>query len=131
MNRLARWARFLSQFEYDLEYRKTKDHANADALSRLPSEGDVKFDKEESKQDVDIVCTIKLLSRQVAASDSETLRKKTAKDPVRSQVVRIVREGWPIVLLMTRWMIFENFRLLLQLLTDTFSTAHEWLSLKV
>ena len=36
----------------------TKDHANADALSRLPSGGDVKFDKEESEQDVDVVSTI-------------------------------------------------------------------------
>ena len=93
VNRLARWALFLSQFEYDIEYRKTKDHANADALSRLPSGGDVKFDKEESELDVDIVCTIKLLSRQVTASGSQTLRKETAKDPVLSQVVRFVREG--------------------------------------
>ena len=30
VNRLARWALFLSQFEYDIEYRKMKDHANAD-----------------------------------------------------------------------------------------------------
>ena len=96
VNRLARWALFLSPFEYDIEYRKTKDHANADALSRLPSGGDVKFDKEESEQDVDIVCTIKLLSRQVTVSDSQTLRKETAKDPVLSQVVRFVGEGWPI-----------------------------------
>ena len=86
----------MSQFEYDIEYRKTKDHANADALSRLPSGGDVKFDQEESEQDVDIVCTIKLLSRQVTASDSQTLRKETAKDPVLFQVVQFVREGWPI-----------------------------------
>ena len=96
VNRLAWWALLLSQFEYDIEYRKTKDHVNADALSQLPSGGDVKFDKEESEQDVDIVCTIKLLSRQVTASDSQTLRKETAKDPVLSQVVRFVREGWPI-----------------------------------
>ena len=96
VNRLARLASFLSQFEYDIEYRKTNDHANADALSRLPSGGDVKFDKEESEQDVDIVCTIQLLNRQVTASDSQTLRKETAKDPILSQVVRFVCEGWPV-----------------------------------
>ena len=96
VNRLARWALFLSHFEYDIEYLKTKYHANANALSRLPSGGDVKFDKEESEQDVDIVCTIKLLSRQVTASDSQTLRKETAKDPVLFLVVRFVREGWPV-----------------------------------
>ena len=96
VNRLARWALFLSQFEYDIEYRKTKDHTNADALSQLPSGGNVKFDKGDSEQDVDIVCTIKILSRQVTASDSQTLRKETAKDPVLSQVVRFVREDWPI-----------------------------------
>ena len=84
---------FLSQFECDIEYRKTKDHANADALSRLPSGGDVNFDKEESEQDVNIVCTIKLLSRQVSTCDSQTLRKETANDPLLSQVVRLVRKG--------------------------------------
>ena len=131
VNRFARWALFLSPFEHDIEYQKTKDHANADALSRLLSGGDIKFDKEENEQDVDIVCTIKLLIRQDTASDSQTLRKVTAKDLVLSQVIRLVREGWPFVLLMTRSKIFENFRLLLQLLTDAFSTAHEWLFLKV
>ena len=84
VNRLARWGLFLSQFEYNIEYRKTKGYANANALSRLLSGGDAKFDKEESEQNVHIVCSIKLLSRQVTTKDSQTLRKETAKDPVFS-----------------------------------------------
>ena len=99
VNRLARWALFLSQFEYDIEYRKTKDYANADALSRLPSGGDVKFDKEESEQDVDIICTIKLLSRQVTA------------------VVRFVREGWRVRATDDA---VENFRKLSSSLTTSY-----------
>ena len=46
VNHLAWLTLFLNQFECDIKYRKTKDHTNADALNRLPSGDDVKFDKE-------------------------------------------------------------------------------------
>ena len=35
-NRLAQWALMLRQYQYSIEYRKTSDHSNAGALSRLP-----------------------------------------------------------------------------------------------
>ena len=112
VHRLTRWALFLSQFEYDIEYRMRKDHTNADAFSRLPSGGSVKFDKKEKEQVVEIVCTIELLGRQVTASDSQTLRKETAKDHALSQGFDLFVKVGQFVLLMTWSKIFENFHLL-------------------
>ena len=94
-NRLARWALLLSQFDYDIEYRKTTDHANADVLSRLPFSHDAKFDGEESGEDADMVCAIQVLSLQVKPTDATSLVSESAKDPVISTVLRYTREGWP------------------------------------
>nr|KAG5696632.1 hypothetical protein BaRGS_034093 [Batillaria attramentaria] len=95
-NRLARWALWLNQFDYTIEYRKTADHGNADALSRLPSGDDIDFDREESGDDTDMVCAIRVLSLQVKPFDSNILRQESGKDPVIATVMRYVREGWPL-----------------------------------
>ena len=39
-SRLQRWAYFLSGFQYDIEWMKTSQNGNCDALSRLPVEDD-------------------------------------------------------------------------------------------
>ena len=93
VNRLARWALWLNQFDYTIEYRKTSDHGNADVLSRLPSGDDINFNREESGEDMDMVCAIKVLSLQIQPVDANILRQESQKDPVISTVTRYVREG--------------------------------------
>ena len=43
-SRLQRWAIFLSAYTYDIKYKPTKEHGNADILSRLPVGPDQFFD---------------------------------------------------------------------------------------
>eukprot|EP00731_Ephydatia_muelleri_P002611 Em0001g2611a len=86
-SRLARWALTLSQYQYTIEYRKTCDHSNADALSHLPVGPDANFDGEEDDADVDTVCTIKTVSLQLDPTDPGAMAKESAKDPVISNVM--------------------------------------------
>ena len=70
-NHLARWELTLSQYDYSMEFRKTRKHGNANALSHLPAGGDLQFDGEEMGEDVDNVCTVCIISRQIVQDDPQ------------------------------------------------------------
>ena len=94
-NRLARWFLMLSQYNYTIEYRSTKQHGNADAFSRLPVGPDLSFDGDEGDNDVDTVCTIRVINSQLQPHSRNQLKDATNRDQVFSEVKRYVREGWP------------------------------------
>ena len=90
--RLQRWALLLSAYEYDLEFRPTAQHANADGLSRLPLS--VIADAGTATPDSDVFNVGQIEALPVTAMQ---LRKVTRQDPILSKVVTFTRNGWPSI----------------------------------
>ena len=65
-----------------------------DALSHLLEGSDLQFDGEQMGEDVDNVCTVRMISHQIMQDDPNLLAKETRKDPVLTQVMLCVKEGW-------------------------------------
>ena len=89
-SRIQRWAMQLSAYQYDIKYHKSKQNANADALSRLSCKGtNVGLLLDKEFEDVNRI--------QVARVpiNAEQLRKDTARDPVLSRVIHFTLCGWP------------------------------------
>ena len=79
---------FLSNYRYDLEFRKTERHCNADGFSRLPLP-----DTECNEEDVAYVFNHSQIA--MLPVDAAKLRKATRVDPVLSKVLVHTKEGWP------------------------------------
>ena len=89
-NRLARYAVFLQNYDYSIQYRNTKNHANADVLSRFPRR--VSHTEEKVREDVfQISCEESLL-------DAKKVAMETAKDPFLKKIFLFIQEGWPKVI---------------------------------
>ena len=56
---------------------------------------DTSFDGEEMEDDVDSVCLVRTISRQINPENPLLVVRETAKDPILSQLMRFVKEGWP------------------------------------
>ncbi len=87
--RVCRWFLYLSQFEYHLTFRRTTEHANADALSRLPlpTELDTQLALPDMVQLFQHLDDSPVTAKQIA--------KETRKDSVLSTVELYSRQGWP------------------------------------
>ena len=80
----------LTSHDYDIRYRSSEEHSNADALYRLPAGPDVALDREEEVgaitsevQQIEFLVTSKLVG------------ECTKKNTVLSQVLNFVPNGWP------------------------------------
>ena len=80
--RLQRWAILLSAYRYDIRFRRTQDHANADGLSRLP----VSVPPGEEFSSVAACFNLAQINAVAAA---------TRQDLLLSKVLLYLRQGWP------------------------------------
>ena len=85
---IQRWALTLSAYEYSIAYRPGKEHANADAHSRLPL---------PQQTNVPVPGDLLLLQDHLDTTSlvtTEQIRTWTEKDPVLSRVSRFILSGW-------------------------------------
>ena len=88
---LQRWAVLFSAYCYDIRYKSTREHANADCLSRLPLHLNT---KEEDTPEASIFQIGQLKSMPVM---HRQIQQATERDPVLSKVLMYTRQCWPSV----------------------------------
>lgn len=87
-NRLQRWAYFLSGFTYNIEYVRSKNNENCDALFRLPiADSTPVFEK-----DFERLSYIEKVDKYVVVVTD--VQRASKKCKVLSRVMRFVKEGW-------------------------------------
>ena len=84
--RFQRWALLLSAYTYKIEFKCTQDHANADGLSRLP---------QGKRQPPSTNSAFVIGQIQALPVTAEKLEAATRQNPILSQLIHFVREGWP------------------------------------
>lgn len=88
--RLQRWSLLLSNYDYDVCFKKGELNSNADALSRLPLP-----ETDSSLEELAHVHSLHIERIQAAPLDSKQCRLASINDPVISLVINIVNCGWP------------------------------------
>ena len=86
--RMQRWALLLAAYNYDIEFRPTAAHSNADALSRLPLPDDCK----QRSSETGLYHVRQIESLPIT---SHVIRQATQRDPTLSKVKEYVMKGWP------------------------------------
>ena len=87
--RIRRWALTLSAYEYTIACRTTSQHANADAMNRLP------LPETPKKTTVPAEFVLMVENLDNAPITAKEIARWTQRDPLMSTVVRYILDGWP------------------------------------
>ena len=86
---MQRWALLLSAYIYDIEFRPTDLHANADGLSRLPLSDSP---PPGNSSDATVFNMVQLETLPVTVNN---ISSAICSDPVLSKLLVCLRQGWP------------------------------------
>lgn len=86
--RMQRWALILSAYVYKLEFRRTEEHGNADALSRFPLAGQAHSEKGFPPSSL---FHVEFFEGGVTFAD---IQKAMATDTILSEAVERLKNGW-------------------------------------
>ncbi|XP_037954814.1 uncharacterized protein K02A2.6-like [Teleopsis dalmanni] len=84
-HRLQRWAITLMSYQFEIQFRRTADHSNADALSRLPCGPDPEFDRLEHCYQIENYDTL---------INVGLLQQHYKDDYILKRVKNLISEGW-------------------------------------
>ncbi len=87
--RLQRWALLLSAYCYEIEFKPTGKHGNADGLSRLP------VDAEREDEELTDVQMFNIAQVDALPVTAQQLGQATRSDPILSKVWHYTRTRWP------------------------------------
>ena len=79
-------------YTYDIKYKPTDKHGNADGLSRLPAGPDVAFDETMLETDSDIAHSVQEIFDGMPILPA-TFKKKSLVDPLLKQVMDCVQKN--------------------------------------
>ena len=87
--RMQLWALILTGYNYDIQYRSTHAHANADGLSRLPIP--------DGRQEGNLADVTAFVIGQPEALPMQATEVEEASraDPTLGKVLEYLRQGWP------------------------------------
>ena len=87
--RIQRWGLKLAGYHYTLRHRPGAEHSNADAMSRLP------LDETVPPEDVPGEMILLMETLETSPVTARQIRKDTKRDPLMSQIMTWVLQGWP------------------------------------
>jgi len=88
--RLQRWALLLAGYQYDIQFKPTQKHGNADGLSRLPLTDSSRESDDEIETTLFNIAQIDCLP-----VTAEQVKRATANDTILSRVLQFTKNGWP------------------------------------